>query len=385
MKIMILAQGYPTKKYPGNGIFEFDQAKALQKQGTDVVYAVVDIRSLRRWRKWGFEKKIIEGVKVYAINIPIGRMPSIIKKAAGVLGARLLYKKILQNEEVPSIIHAHFTFEGYLAGVLKKKFESPVVLTEHSSKILATPIDAYTRNLAKKAYEKADSLIVVSSALQKVIFDTFSIRASVIPNIIDTESFCYQPVPSDLNKDIIQVVSAGNLIKSKRHDATIRALANVIELHPNIQLTIFGEGPERTQLIELIARLGVKNHVNMPGHLTRMELAEAFQNADFFVLPSAYETFGLVYVEAMATGLPVIATRCSGPEDFVTPENGLLVPVDNMEALEDAMAYMIKNHQQFDRVKIAANIKKRFSPDTIAGALLELYQATLSQSRKEQK
>lgn len=149
MKVMVLTRGYPTERYPGNGIFEFNQAKALQKQGLNVVFAAVDIRSLRRWRKWGFERKIIEGVKVYAINIPIGRMPGLIKRAAGIIGAKILYKKVLKYEGKPSIIHAHFTFEGYLAGVLKKKFAIPVVLTEHSSKILAVPINKDTDFLAK--------------------------------------------------------------------------------------------------------------------------------------------------------------------------------------------------------------------------------------------
>ena len=72
MYIMIVARGYPSEKYKMNGIFEFDQAKALAQEGHKVVYAAVDVRSIRRWRKWGIEKKTIYGVELYAINIPGG-------------------------------------------------------------------------------------------------------------------------------------------------------------------------------------------------------------------------------------------------------------------------------------------------------------------------
>lgn len=78
MNVLIIARGYPTNKYKMNGIFEFDQAKALVEAGHNVFYAAIDLRSLRRWRKWGIERKSIDGVNIYAINIPCGRIPKIV-------------------------------------------------------------------------------------------------------------------------------------------------------------------------------------------------------------------------------------------------------------------------------------------------------------------
>src|SRR5690554_6885050 len=108
MKVLIIARGYPTVKYKMNGIFEFDQARALTKTGVDVVYAAIDMRSFRRWRKWGIEKKIIEGVKVYAINIPCGRIPKRILYGVGLSGLKYLYSKIVKEQGEPDVIHSHF-------------------------------------------------------------------------------------------------------------------------------------------------------------------------------------------------------------------------------------------------------------------------------------
>ena len=78
MYILIIARGYPTEKYKMNGIFEFDQAKALAQAGHKVIYAGIDVRSIRKWRKWGFESFVKDGVQIEAINIACGRIPNYI-------------------------------------------------------------------------------------------------------------------------------------------------------------------------------------------------------------------------------------------------------------------------------------------------------------------
>lgn len=217
--------------------------------------------------------------------------------------------------------------------------------------------------------------------MQKLIFEKFSVRAIVIPNMFDDEYFYYKPKPFDLQKNEIQVVSAGNLLKSKRHDVSIRALASVVEKYPQVKLTIFGEGPERVRLNELINQLGVNNRVKLPGHVTKTELSKAFQNADFFVLPSAYETFGLVYVEAMACGLPVIATRCLGPECFVNETNGIFVDVDNQEQLNEAFLTMVENYSKFNKPLIAEEMKRNFSPEAVVDQIIRIYEKVIYTDR----
>ncbi len=102
-------------------------------------------------------------------------------------------------------------------------------------------------------------------------------------------------------------------------------------------------------------------------------MAELYREADAFVLASRAETFGVVYIEAMAAGLPVIATDCGGPADFIRADNGLLIPVGDEKALADAMERMIRTRDSYDSAAIARGVRDRFSPAAVAGELEAVY------------
>jgi glycosyltransferase involved in cell wall biosynthesis len=100
-----------------------------------------------------------------------------------------------------------------------------------------------------------------------------------------------------------------------------------------------------------------------------------FTNSNTFVLPSKSETFGVVYIEALLCGLPVIATSCGGPEDFVNDKNGLLIPVDNKEELINALKMIKKN--DYDKKLISENCRQKFAPEIIANRITKLYEQVL--------
>ena len=102
--------------------------------------------------------------------------------------------------------------------------------------------------------------------------------------------------------------------------------------------------------------------------------------SDCFVLASRRETFGVAYIEAMAMGLPVIATKCGGPEDFVTNENGILVPVDDIDKLKEALIKMHQNIDLYDREKISSSTRESFAPSTIAKHLIEVYKNVIKEN-----
>lgn len=378
MYIMIISRGYPTEKYKMNGIFEFDQAKALAKAGHKVVFAAVDVRSIRRWRKWGIEKKEIEGVKIYAINIPIGKVPKgipeDIRRKFSIWGLDKLYKIILKEQGRPDIMHAHFAGIGYTASKLKKKVNIPLVITEHYSSIMKPVIDRRLFLNARQAYEKADALITVSPKLKAVIRNRFNKDAICIPNVVDTRLFTYAP---NNNSSIFRFVSTGNLKPVKRMDLTIEAFTKAFKNDKDVTLTIFGEGPERNKLETIIRNNEIGEKVKLMGLQSRKNISEYLRKSDCFVLASQAETFGVVYIEALASGVPVIATKCGGPESFVNEENGVFVPVDDLESLTNAMKTMHKNINIYNRKAIANKTKELFSPEAIAGKLEKVYENVL--------
>lgn len=382
MNIMIIARGYPSKKYKGNGIFEFDQAKALAKMNNNVFYAAVDVRSIRRWRKWGIEYKKIDNVHVYAINIPCGRIPRYILHKISELGLMFLYKKILFNHGKPDILHAHFTSLGYISIGLKKKTNIPLIVTEHSSAINKKNIDKKTYSIANATYSNANAVIAVSQSLGHVIREQFGINTIYVPNMVDVNIFYFWPEKKD-NK--FNFVSTGNLIEIKRMDLTIEAFYRAFKNNNNVSLTIFGGGSERQNLENLIREYKLNSKVKLMGECSRDIIGNFYRNADCFALASQSETFGVAYIEALAAGIPVIATKCGGPEGFVNEKNGVLIPVNDVESLKDAMIYMYDNSFKYDREKISLDIVKQYSPKAISEKLIDIYTETVQNSKETEK
>lgn len=375
MYTLMITRGYPTQKYKTYGIFEFDQAKALVEQGQRVIYASIDLRSIRRKRKWGIHKREVQGVQIYEINIPLGKVPKKIFRFFNDLGLKLLYKRIVKDHGKPNILHAHFRESAYIGSRLKDRTGIPLVVTEHSSRINKKNIDKEFYSIAKIAYEKTDSLIVVSPSLSEMIEENFHINSIYIPNIVDLNTFKYK---SKNDREYFKFVSTGNLIKLKRMDLTIEAFVKAFKDMGNVKLDIFGDGPERKYLESLIEKYDLGEEISLRGACSREEIANTLENSDCFVLPSQTETFGVAYIEALAMGVPVIATRCGGPEVFVNDTNGVLIEVDALDELVEAMKYMYENTGKYDGKSIASEINRKFSSETVARQIIEVYNDVLS-------
>lgn len=164
-------------------------------------------------------------------------------------------------------------------------------------------------------------------------------------------------------------------------DLIIEAFHRAFRDNPKVDLVIFGEGPERPKLEELISKYTLEKNITLCGLKSREEISKVFKEGDLFVLPSQTETFGVAYVEALASGIPVIATRCGGPEMFVTEENGVMIDVDDIDALTKAMIYMYNNMDKFDNEKIAKEAREKFSPSAIARKLIITYNDILNKNR----
>lgn len=375
MYSLFVTMGYPTPKYITYGNFEFDQAKALKNQGVKVVYAAVDNRSIRRWRKWGIDKTKIEGIDIYSINIPLGRLPQSIKRKVSTFGLKLLYKKIEKDHGKPDIIHSHFPLYSYVASQLKKAINVCLVVTEHSSTINREVISKDFYYMAKTAYSASDALIVVSPSLQKVIKNQFNVSSTYIPNIVDLDIFEYR---EKVESDTFNFVSTGNLIDLKRMDLTITAFKKAFLRSDKVSLTIFGGGPNKGDLEDLISKNNLNSQVKLMGEVERSIIAKKYQETDAFVLASQTETFGVAYIEALAMGIPVIATKCGGPEAFVHKDNGIMIDVDNLDQLTLAMQQMYQNSKNYDHRQIAKKTSENFSPKTVANKIIEVYKDVLS-------
>lgn len=393
MLTFILSRGIPTEQYPTNGVFEFDQACALQEAGCQVVFLALDLRSARRVRRWGFQSFTRNGVAVRVLSVPLGNLPKKIFYPIGSWALQKLYARAVKEFGKPDVLHAHFTDYGYLAAKLKETEQVPLVLTEHSSLVNQDKLPSDIEQAAKLAFARADKLIAVSPALAEKMREHSHRSVLWIPDMVDTELFSYTDEheqmrslweETELEGGEFSFLSCGNLRKVKRMDVLIQAFARAFRDCPKVHLTICGQGEEEGNLRKLIYDLKMENRIELAGIRPREEIAQRLQQADCFVLASVSETFGVSYLEALSCGVPVIATRCGGPECFVNEHNGLMVEPDDVEGLASAMLTMYCNGGSYNRAAIAQEVRNHYSSQAVAARLMEQYEQLTHQPETQQ-
>lgn len=373
--VVVVTRGLPSPSSPLLGRFELDQALALRAAGHRVVLASLDVRSARRRRRLGLSTATVDGVDVVQYSVPLGALPVRALIPAMSLAWRRLRKAVGQRHGRPDVIHAHFTnWAAAVVGGGRRAGDPPIVVTEHSSRLLADPVAAPVVWAAQIA-TRADQVIAVSSALGDAIQTRFAVPVEVVGNVIEIDTFT--PTPR-IGHDRVRVVSCGNLIERKQFDRLIRAFHRAFEGREDVELQIAGEGPDRERLQGLIDGLGIGDRVTLLGSRTRPELAALYRASDVFALLSTHETFGVVWAEAMAAGLPVLATHSGGPEDFVSDDTGLFVAPNQpgrpqVEAAADALARLVQTRDQYDPQVIRAVVSVHFSPQAIAAKLGAIY------------
>ena len=376
MHILVVASNYPNPSDPLEGIFSRDQARALQSAGHTVTYAAIDLRSLRRRRKFGLRHFVDDGLDVYLYSLPV----SPLRGAFGPVGGacfRAILRRVRAERGAPDVVHAHFLGLASVVAPVCRAERLPLVITEHTSALNAPDPGAALIRTMRKTYPLADALLAVSSLLADSIYRHTGIKAEVVPNIIDTRSFGAVKQDNVPGKPF-RFAASGFLIARKGYDLLLRSVGELRRRGYSLTLTVFGDGAERDALRRQAEEEGIADAVDFRGQCARSELGEAYPQMDAFVLASRRETFGVVYIEAMAAGLPVIATRCGGPEDFVTEENGILIPVDDAAALTNAMEHMMLHRAEYDSASIAADIRRKFAPETIAARLTAVYEEIVS-------
>lgn len=378
MNILIMPSWYPNGKNVITGSFFREQAISLLKYGHRVIVLDTTLQGRENYCRrdvWGYKHYFDDGIEVFAFRIPA------LGLARTKRGGLDLYKAIAERvvEKIISmvglidIIHAHsYLPAGFSACMIGKKRGIPVVVTEHSSSVLLYNMGREQEKILCRTVEEASRFICVSNKLkQSVLQITKTMKViEVIPNSV-SDIFATDVYKEGENKFIF--MSVGHLVRGKRHDLSIMAFKNAFGHMKNVMLHIVGSGPCREELERLIKMLELESQVKLLGGMTRTQVAENLRQCDVFLLPSAYETFGIVYVEALASGVPIIGTRNGGAEDIIEADNGLLIDVDDQGQLEEAMLYMYKNIDKYDRKKISQGCQLKYGEHIITERLMQVY------------
>ncbi len=200
-------------------------------------------------------------------------------------------------------------------------------------------------------------------------------RISVVRNGLDLEAFALRLSPPRRHR----IVCVGRLRPEKAHEVLIAAVARLRPAWPDVKLRIVGDGPREAELRELVARLGLRDCVELLGH--RDNVPALLRDADLFVLPSRTEASPNAVLEAMAAGLPVVASKVGGiPEAVTDGATGLLVPPDDVEALAGAVFHLFATPSLGERLGLAArlHVQDNYSFARMVGAFETLYLSGLA-------
>lgn len=369
MKILMIPSWYPDDRNSLKGIFFKELAEAFAKKGNDVAVLYFDISFRMKRDNVGVRYEIINGVHEFRCNqnnlFPGSAEGAEIQKR---LKVGFMCKEIIKSFGIPDIIHLESCGMVNIALDIKKRFNLPLVYTEHLSNVLKDEPEKFYFRRFKKALSECDTAIAISEAFKRKM-NRFEVKkVTLIPNGIATENLKHSR-----HKGVFSIKALGALREIKGYDVLIKAFAEFAKGKGDTKLIIGGTGEQYDYLLSLRDVLAVKNNVVFAGQIDREKISDFYSDCSLFVCSSSLETFSIVTAEALCSGVPVVSTRCKGPESMINKDNGLLVDVGNVEQMAEAFEYMYNNLGLYNRNQIADCAKAKFGYDSVVRKHIEVY------------
>jgi glycosyltransferase involved in cell wall biosynthesis len=274
------------------------------------------------------------------------------------------------------IVHAHWWIPGGLATCLAARGGRPFVVTLHGTDVATARKVPGGKLLMGAVLRRAAAVTAVSSALADAAVAAGRLRAAVALTPMPLASLP-PPVASTPRRGAIFV---GRLTAQKRVDDLLDALAILARSGERLDLTVVGDGPERARLERRAAAPDLAGTVTFVGAVPPEAVPGHYAGKRVCVLPSVDEGLGLVVAEALAAGVPVVATRSGGIPDLLTdPESGELVPPANPAALADAIRHVNGDDRYLaGALRAGRALLERLSPEAVAQRFEELYEGVLA-------
>lgn len=398
MNILVIPSWYPSASRPISGIFVKEEARYIAELHPEISMVVslhgndafeLDLKRpmaalgvLRVFLRNGKFAKTEHLPNLLEIDNPCltwsprfldGNIKQIIE------AHRENFRYAMSHFGKPDLIHAHVTYPaGWIAMQLSKEFGVPYLIKECMGPFpFAIPkfvnSDGSLTRWIREPLENAAQVIAMSPSLADSMAGFGLKRPLVIPYPVDERRFA---LARHERKQKFQFFTLCGLSPEKGIPDLLRAIPLALREVPNLLFKIGGAGRE-AEYRQLSQMLGIAEFVEWLGPVNREDAPRYFSECDAFIMVSHLETFGMVYAEAIASGKPVIATRCGGAEFIVNDENGFLVEVGNVEKIAEAMVRMYRDYDKFEDKKIRQDFLARFSRGAIVDQLTHCYEKIL--------
>ena len=387
IKVLFLSAWYPSKKDPMLGLFVERHARAVSIYCDVCVLYILPVKR-RKNKKPSIEIKqegnfteIILYYPALLCEIPV--LGTLYKTYKFMLAYKKGFREVKKHFGRYDIIHVNIlTRTGFIA-YLKNLFHGvPYIITEHWSRYLPGA-NAYHRTLRKiitrRVVRHASAVTTVTAELRKAMLKHKLKNKNylIVPNVVDTDMFKPVEKPASSIKTFIHVSCFED--KSKNISGLLTTIKSLSEKRTDFICRLIGEGIDKTALEKYAENLGLKNKfVVFEGLKEGAELVQYFQNADFLVLFSNYETMSVVILEAFACGLPVVSTDVGGIHEVVYDTRGILIMKGDRHELELALIDMLDNSAQFNKHELRKLAVENYSTPKVGRAFYNIYKKALN-------
>jgi glycosyltransferase involved in cell wall biosynthesis len=387
MHILLLPSWYKTDKEPFMGTFFEEQARGLMKAGhrVGIIYPeFVPFRSLFSDSATSLKMYEDQGLPTY--HVPVQSMLPNIRRTgyrSFIRTVEKVFRGYITHFGMPDIIHAHSVFYGGIAGAsIAASYKLPFVITEHlTAFIMGTITHKTDLQLARKIFTDAQASLIVSNTFKKDLSRILQVDDDVfrvVHNMVNELFFENRIIKKIHPDEPFTLFTNSFLLPRKNHKLIFQAIGQLVSKGLNVKLLVGGDGELAGPLRNLADELELSHHIEFLGGLNRQQVKENIDRSHAFLLASFYETFGVVLIESLAAGRPVITTNSGGPEDIVTPENGIILKDFNAQTMAAGIEKLMNQYPQYNQDKISEDCYSRFSEKKIISNLEEVYRQALN-------
>jgi len=378
MRVLVVPKWYPWPDRPVFGSFCREHARAIAAQHEIVVLASDAVRS-PRFAAFELTDAVEDGLRTLRLRY---RRPWLRPASMGIQlsGMLVALRKLRAEGWRPEIVHAHVYSAGLPALVLGRVSGAPVVISEHFTGFQRGLISGYDRFTARIAFRGADLVAPVSHDLARHVQALApGARVRVVENVVDTDVFhavFRTPTrPRDgIGDEPARLLTVAALTEKKGHADLFQALLLLRERGVAVRLDLVGDGELRSQLQALVGQLRLSEEVRFHGELPKQEVASFMRAADLFVLPSRFENLPCVLIEAMASGLPSLATAVGGVPELLDGAGLTLSPARDPPALAASIERALRDRAGVDPGALSARARTRFGYAAIGRTWTGIYE-----------
>ncbi|OPX42632.1 glycogen synthase [Ruminiclostridium hungatei] len=388
MKILMLSWEYPPRIIGGISRVVYDLAQNLAKYGNEVHVVTC-------WEPGTEEFEKDKYVIVHRVHVYNNASNNFVEWVMQLNFAMLEYAVKLADKTGFDLIHGHDWLVAYASRVLKVTFSLPLITTIHATEYgrncgIHNDLQRTINSIERWLIKESDSLVVNSEYMYKellAVYNADAAKLKIIQNGVNLKKF--DNIPSDLafrqnyassNEKIVFFV--GRLVNEKGVHVLLNAIPKILCNYNDVKFVIAGKGPCLNNLIELSRELDILHKVYFTGFVSEEVLLKLYKCSNIAVFPSTYEPFGIVALEGMVAGIPVVVSDVGGLSEIVNHrEDGMKFFSENSNSLADSILELLKDTVLSESISAKAiqKVQELYNWDSITDAMLKEYVRVISQ------